>query len=140
MSIYTDLLERVDNGAKFKINLVEKTLKIDGREIILDGNLIDDAECNKCDAWKIVESLYAKYKRSVPSSHQNGNKPYFKAVPTEELTNDEIAFNLNRNYCQAALEGYVLLAGLNGWLKFKNDKHWFWQGTDKELVILKEWV
>jgi hypothetical protein len=36
MSLYSELLDRVSKGAKFKINLVDKTLKIDGNEIILE--------------------------------------------------------------------------------------------------------
>lgn len=142
MSIYRDLLERVDRGAKFNINLVEKTLKIDGKEIVLEGELI-----NKDDLIRIgitpshpienIEQLYAIYKRSVPSAHHNGNKPYFKAMSVEDLTDDEIAFNWNRSCAQAALEGYVLLGGLI----WGNDEHWFWQSSnDKELIILREWI
>lgn len=140
MSLYAELLERVSRGAKFNINLVEKTLKVDGKEIVLEGNLIDDTEYNKWDAWQILENLYARYKRSVPTSHQNGNKPYFKACNVEDLTDDELAFNLDRNYAQAMIEAYVLLGSLSGWFEWQNDKHWFWQGTDKELVVLREWI
>lgn len=142
MSVYSELLDRVEKGAKFKIDLVAKTLKIDGQEIVLEGNLIDiykDSFVHE-NPWKTLEMLYEQYKRSVPSAHHNGNKPYFKAVPVEELTDDEIAFNGTRNWCQAALEGYVLLAGLSGLLTWQNYKHWFWQGTDKDLVVLKEWI
>lgn len=143
MSIYSDLLERVDRGAKYNINLVDKTLKIDGKEIALEGNLIDINEGSFIyeHPWETLEALYFSYKRSVTSEKSNGNKPFFKAVNAEELTDNEIAFNLSRNYCQAALEGYVLLAGLSGWLTWNNDNHWFWQSDkDKELVVLREWI
>lgn len=142
MSIYSDLLSAVEYGSKFKINLVKKTLMIDGKDIIIEGNLIDnkDFQVNERNPWDIVESLYALYKRSAPTAHHNGNKPYFKADSVEDLTDNEIAFNFDRNLCQAALEGYILLASLSGWLVWQNDSHWFWQGTDKELVVLKEWI
>lgn len=145
MSVYMDLLHAVDCGRKFKINLVEKTLKIDRNEILLTDDLIerDDIIGLGIDArtpWDVLEELYAKYKRSAPSAHYNGNKPYFKADKVEDLTDDEIAFNEPRDWCQAALEGYVLFAGLSGWLEFENKKHWFWQGTDRELVVLREWI
>ena len=141
MSVYNELLERVSKGAKFNINLVEKTLKIDGKEIVLEGNLIDDTDVNlSFDCWEVLEMLYSQYKRSVPSERHNGNKPYFKAVSVEELTDNELAFNASRNYCQCQLEGYVLLAGLSGLLTWQNENHWFWQGIDKQLVVLKEWI
>ncbi len=141
-SIYSELLERVDKGAKFKIDLVQKTLKIDGKEIVLEGNLIEKGELIHMGIMpsspiEILEQLYANYKRSVPSSHHNGNKPYFKADSIEDLTDDEIAFNWNRNFAQAAIEGYVLLGGLI----WTDDKHWFWQSENyPELVVLSEWI
>lgn len=141
MSIYSELLDRVSKGAKFKIDLAAKTLKIDGKEIILEGNLFEKNDLTNIGITttspiEIIEQLYANYKRSVPSAHHNGNKPYFKCDSVEELTDDEIAFNMQRNVAQAALEGYVLLGGLI----WTNDDHWFWQGTDKDLIILREWV
>jgi hypothetical protein len=140
MSIYSELLERVERGAKFKIDLVQKTLKIDGKEIVLEGNLIDGTDVNSCNPWDTLETLYFNYKRSVPSSHHNGNKPYFKACSVEDLNDDEIAFNEPRNQAQFALEAYVLLAGLSNWFDWKNDKHWFWQSKMfPELVCLREW-
>ena len=142
MSIYRDLLERVDRGAKFNINLVEKTLKIDGKEIVLVGTLIEKDDLIRIgitpsNSIEIIEQLYANYKRSVPSAHHNGNKPYFKADNVEDLNDEEIAFNWNRNCAQAALEGYILLGGLI----WGNDDHWFWQSESyPSLVVLREWI
>lgn len=147
MSVFIDLIESVACGKKVHINLVEKTVKINGNEINLDGKeLIDitDMEyvrCNLTKPWEIIEELYANYKRSVPSATTKTNKPYFKADNVEDLTDDEMAFNESRDVCQVILEGFVLLAGLKGWLTWKNDEHWFYQSdTDKELVCLREWI
>lgn len=141
MSIYSELLERVSRGAKFKINLVEKTLKIDGKEIVLEGNLIDENDVGNGNPWEILETLYLSYKRSVPSAHHNGNKPYFKADSVEDLSDDEIAFNEPRSLAQFALECYVLFASVLGWLEWKNEKHWFWQSkVFPECVVLREWI
>ena len=140
-SIYAELLDRVSKGAKFKINLVKKTLKIDGKEIELKGCMIDNNDLIRIgitsdSPMEIIEQLYANYKRSVPSAKYNG-KSYFKADSVEDLTDGEIAFNWDRNYAQAALEGYILLGGLI----WTDDDHWFWQSEyDKNLVILKEWI
>ena len=146
MSLYLDLIEAVSIGKKIHINLVEKTVKVNGKEINLDKtDLIDitDMEyvrCNLINPWEIIEELYGNYKRSIPSATVLTNKPYFKADSVEDLTDMEMAFNMNRNEAQVILEGYVLLAGLSGWFTWEYDKHWFWQGTDKELVVLREWI
>ena len=140
MSVYRELLERVSMGAKFKIDLVQKILKIDGKEVVFKGNLINESDIGDGDYWDTLEVLYQFFKRSVPSERHNGNRPYFKAVSVEELTDDEIAFNESRNVAQFKLECYVLFASILGWLEWKNDKHWFWQGYDKDLVVLKEWI
>ena len=146
MSLYLDLIEAVTHGNKVHINLVEKTAKINGKEINLDRtDLIDitDMEyvrCNLTNPWEIVEELYGNYKRSIPSATVLTNKSYFKADDVEELDDYEMAFNANRNEAQIILEAYVLLAGLSGWLTWQNESHWFYQGLDKELVVLKEWL
>ena len=140
-SIYSQLLERVSRGAKFKIDLVEKTLKIDGKEIILEGNLIDETDVGNGNPWDILETLYLSFKRSVPSEKHNGSKSFFKADPVEDLTDDEIAFNEPRGLAQFALETYVLFASVLGWLRMENEKHWFWQSDhEPNLVVLKEWL
>ena len=146
MSVYLDLIDAVERGKEVHINLVEKTVKINGNEIDLQGkelinfNDTDKIQIYSTEPWDIIEDLYARFKRSVPSTTTKTNKTYFHADLVEDLNDDEIAFNESRDLCQVALEGYVLLAGLRNWLKFENEKHWFWQGTDKELVVLREWV
>ena len=146
MSIYSQLLERVYCGAKFTINLKEKTLKINGKDIPLEDDLIsrDDLLALGITGrtpWEVLEELYVKYKRSVPNARSQYKMSYFKADDVEDLTDDELAFNSPRQFAQACLEGYVLLAGLSGWLLWENDKHWFYQSeTQKSLVLLREWV
>lgn len=140
MSLYSQLIEKVTRGSKYNINLQQKTLSIDRSVIALEGNLIDDNDVSNSDPWETLETLYSSYKRSVPSAHHNGNKSYFKSDDAEDLTDNEIAFNENRSIAQFKLELFILLASLNGMLVWKNDKHWFWQGKDKELVVLREWI
>lgn len=141
MSVYSELLDRVSKGAKFNINLVDKTLKIDGKEVVFEGNLMERSDFHNDEPLEVLETLYGYYKRSVPSEHHNGNKPFFKADGIEDLTDDEIAFNCSRNVSQFALECYVLFASILGWLEWKNDKHWFWQSNVfPECVVLREWI
>ena len=84
--------------------------------------------------------LYNDYKHSVPGKNSN-RKSYFKALPVEELTDAELACNGDRDFHQASLEGYILLASLAGWIEWFIDDYWFWQDdNDKELVVLREWI
>ena len=141
MSIYRDLLERVERGAKFKIDLVMKTLKVDGKEIELEGNLIDESDVGNGNPWDILDTLYLSFKRSVPSERHNGSKPYFKCDSVEDLTDNEIAFNEPRSKAQFALEAYVLFASVSGKLKMENENHWFYQSkVFPEMVCLREWI
>jgi hypothetical protein len=140
MSLYSELLDRVSRGAKYRIDLIQKTLKIDGKDIMLEGNLIDENDVGNGHPWDILETLYLSYKRSVPSAKYNG-KSYFKADSVEDLDDDEIAFNEPRELAQFALECYVLFASVSGKLKWMFDPHWFYQSpVFPECVVLREWV
>ena len=140
MSIYETLLENIENGKGFKIDLKKKSLRIGSkfyvkeREVLTDEDLIDEE-----GSWERVSELYQQFKYSVPSkTDRNG---YFTGLTADELTDSELAFNVSRRYAQAALEGYILLSSLKGVLQWKNDEHWFWQdSTDKECIVLKEWI
>lgn len=147
LSIYTDFLHDVRCGKRYKISLKDKTIKVNGKELLLIDNLIDKYDTVKIglekeisDFWSTVENLYAKYKRSVPSAKKLGNESHFHSDKVEDLTDDELAFNESRCYMQAALEAYVLLSSLNGDVVWQNANHWFWQGTDRNLIILREWI
>ena len=154
MSIYKNMIVAVANGKKFKVDLINKSLCIDrryvikNREILVDDVLIElndlelidlnHLELNK-EPWKVIEVLYEKYKHSVPQ--ENGNrKSYFKALSVDELTDYDLAYNSSRDYCQVILEAYILLSSLQGWLTWEHEDKWFWQGKDKELIVLKQLV
>lgn len=147
MSIYCELLKHAQEGGKYKIDLKNKSLKIGNRNYIKSGNVLtsDDLFDNdflmECESpWDKASELYQQYKHSIPTSHYKDNS-YFKALKYEELTSDELAYGLYRNYARAALEGFILLASISELLKWQNDKHWFWQDkNDKDFIILKEYV
>lgn len=154
MSIYAELLSAVYNGQKFKVDLINKSLWINKKQYIREGENIygsyyfieeDDLEpygyvdkLNE-DPWCWIESLYYDYKHSVPSEKSN-KKSYFKALSVDELTDSEIAYNKEREFMQAMLEGYILLGSLVGWIEWTYGDHWFYQANDKDLVILKSWI
>ena len=157
MSIYKDLIDAVDKGKKFKVDLINKSLWIDKKQIIMEGEIVDEKSKEKefikprdfdCmgwtndlneNPWDWVEFLYQEYKHSVPGEHSN-KRSYFKALPVDELTDEELAFNIDRDFGQACLEGYILLASLQKWLTWPNENHWFWQGEDENLIVIKNWI
>lgn len=159
MSIYKDLLDAVESGNKFKVDLIHKSLWINRKQIIKEGvienesyqgkELINSYDLNMedtntepldTDCWGWVEYFYEQYRCSVPSKNGN-NKSYFKALSVEDLIDYQLAYNLDRNLCQAYLEGYILLASLQGWLKWKREDHWFYQSMFyDDLIVLRNWI
>lgn len=155
MSIYVRLLQKADKAKRFKIDLKNKNLWLGTKQVISEGTvLIDEDELiNKDDlngvlgeidlskdCWKIVGILFETYKHSVPNKHWKDNG-YFRALDTDDLTTEELAYGCDRKFAAAMLEGYILLASLNGWLVWENDNHWFWQDdVNPECVVLKEWI
>lgn len=158
MSIYLDLLEAAYNGDKFKVDLIDKSLWINRRQIIEKGEIVYEPDksqdlIEKWDLedfgfeyeldkqpWKLIEYLYEKYKHSVPSENSN-KRSYFKALSVDELNDFELAYNLNRDFMQSVLEGYVLLGSLQGWITWEYGNHWFWQNpNDNDLVVLKNFI
>lgn len=157
MSVYKDLLLKVDKGSPFKISLLDKNLIVEGKIIIQKGeNKTKDSLIEKNDLkeifgvedidikrepYRVISFLYHTFKHSVTSSRWNERKSYFKALPLEKLTDEELAFNCHRYFAQAMLEGYILLASLQDWLKWEREDHWYWvDETDNDCIVLKRWI
>lgn len=157
MSIYKGLIDSVAEGAKFKINLVNKTLQIGKQKIIEKGKIINE-KYNDVElilpsdlepyfsmqfgtinmSFTIIERLYEDYKHSVPSENYSDTS-YFKALSVDELTDGDLCSGDPRELAQAKLEGYILLAALTGWFIWPNENHWYWKGMD-DLIILRNWI
>ena len=157
MSIYKDLLDAVNNGKKFKVDLVTKSLWIDRKLAIKEGEIVHEQDKSKeliketdltCmgwvnhlneNPWDWVEFLYNEFKHSVPKENSS-KRSYFKALPVDKLTDEALAYNIDRDFGIALLEGYILLSSLQGWLTWEYGNHWFYQGTDKDFVILRNCI
>lgn len=152
-SLYKELLNEVSKGKSFKIDFKNKTLKLN-RNTLVDNGLVKENSVliNEDDLihlgvnslfnepYNLIESLYKTYKHSVPTKANDGHNSYFKALNADKLTDEELVVNIQRSKAQAMLEGYIFFASLQGILKWGNEKHWFWQGTDRDLIVLKEWI
>ena len=157
MSIYKMLIESVQDGNRFKIDLIKKNLWIGRKQIMKEGELLEYKDNLICpndledfleyapvlneSCWNVADHLYEKYKHSSIKRVHLGSNPYFKANDVDELTDYDLAYGLNRNVAQAILEGYILLGGMIGWLELEDASHWFYQSKkQKDFVVLREWL
>ncbi len=145
-SIYHKAIQAVEDGAKFRVDFTSRSLKINGKYIIEDGNYeggLGVESCSSDEFFSNVEMLYHNYRHSVPSERsESKSRHYFRALPEKELTDEAMMFGERREKAQIELELYILCQIINGfqWNSETMGK-WFWQSkTDKDLVILKSWV
>ena len=93
------------------------------------------------EPWTCVSMLYELYKYSIPDKKWNDRKSVFKALPIELISEEDMVTNHPRYLACAVLEGYILLASLQGWLKWEREEHWYWVNKyDRECIVLKQWV
>lgn len=152
MSIYLELLERVSNGESFHIDFEKRNMKVGNDYLIKEGEfdesktLIDDVEFHALnDILCNTEILYKQYKYSLPSERSdNKRRKYFKALPIEEITDEQLMVAERREYACAVLEGFILCMIVSGQLTWDEEimnGRWFYQSkSDPDLIILKQWV
>ena len=154
MSIYLELLERVSNGESFHIDFEKRNMKV-GNDYLIKGGEFDESKellgqsfgnvHNLTDLLFELECLYKVYKYSLPSERSdNKRRKYFKALPIEEITDEQLLVAERREYARAVLEGFVLCMIVSGKLvwdeKIMNGK-WFYQSDlEPDLVLLRSWV
>ena len=154
MSIYLELIERVDNGETFSIDFEKRNMRV-GKEYLIKNGEYDetkglfpklyDEPCSLHVTLHQIRELYINYKYSLPSERsESKRKKYFKALTVDELTDEQLMMADKRETTQAALEGFVLCSILAGHLKWDDEimqGTWFWQSrSDEDLVILKSWI
>lgn len=146
-NIYNDTLAEVEKGARAKINLQNRSLRVNGKFVIkegaYDGNLGVEHQSTK-EVLKEIERLYARYRHSIPSERSDSQRRiYFHALPEHQLSDEDMLYGERREYVQIALELYILCSILNGsliWDDFAKGK-WFWKSPNADgLIILKDWI
>jgi hypothetical protein len=153
MSIYLELLERVSNGESFHIDLEKRNMKVGKDYLIKDGEFDDNKELfpklhevyDLSVALRMIRELYKNYKYSLPSERSDSKRRhYFKALPMEEITDEQLMVAERREVACAALEGMVLCMILSGQLVWDEEimqGKWFYQSkTDPDFVLLRSWV
>ena len=146
-TIFDSTIKRVRKGARFKVSFQTRTLIVGGKKVIDNGKFegelgIGQVPCEQALAY--IEDLYAQYKHSVPSERsERKRRKYFKALPEDDLNDEDMIYGTLRDIAQIVLELTVLCFILNDSLIWNEEKmgRWFWQSpNDKDLVILREWV
>lgn len=152
MSIYYELIRRVEAGETFYIDFEKRTMKV-GKEFLIKYGEFDENKILMAmesdlhdidDVIQHIEEIYEFYKFSLPSERSdNKRRKYFKALSIYEIPDDRLLVAGRREVEQARLEGFILCAILSGKFKWDSDKlgNWFWQSkTDPDLVILRNWI
>ena len=162
MNIYADFLHKLTIGEMIKgwrVDFKSKTLIYGGtqyiensiydmrNELIVIDEIKSDMTKKECNniCFEIIENLYHKYKYSRPTekSEKYRQREYFRALKPDEMTDEQLVTGEDRNYTRAALEAFILCASLAGYLTWDEEQmgnHWFYQGKDKDLIILKKWI
>lgn len=152
MTIYEELVQRVNEGETFYVDFETRTMKV-GKDFLIKNGEYDTTRELYSEYFSIpslpavlqmVRQLYELYKYSLPSERsESKRRKYFKALSIDELTDEQLIFAEKREYSQAALEGFVLCMILLGALYWDNAimGKWFWQSEDdSDLVLLRNWV
>ena len=154
MSIYEELIERVDNGEAFHIDFESRTMKV-GKDYLIKNGEYDTTKELFCGLYAepyslsvvlhMIRELYRNYKYSLPSERSDSKrKKYFKALSIDELTDEQLMCAEKRETACAALEGFILCSIIAGHLVWDDEVmngSWFWQSrSDSDLVILKSWI
>lgn len=150
-NIYKYTLEAAEEERKVRIDIIGRTLVVDGNVIIDKGNYCGElglpvVETNV--ALQMIENAYMKYKTSMPDEGTNVNTTYrnslFKALPSQDLSDDDLIFSEYRSFARTRLELTVLIMLLNKSIDWNSEQlagKWFWQSSkDKNLVLLKQWI
>lgn len=145
-NIYEAAVRAVETGAKFIVDFQSRSLKLNGKFIIQNGEYEGELGVSPCSVdefFEKVDELYWHYKYSVPSERsESKSRLYFKALPEKCISDEAMLYGERRDKTQIELELYILCQILNG-LAWNADTmgRWFWQSKkDKDLVLLREWV
>lgn len=141
-SICKQLLSEVKNGGYFHIDFKTNSMKVNGKFLVENSKYDGDYGFTPHKALEHIEELYHNYKYSYPSERGQHYKSYFVALPMEKMSDSAMVLGEDREIARAKLESYILGLKLSGfeWEKQNELKgKWFWQGNDKDLIVLKEW-
>lgn len=88
---YDEIINAVENGAKFTINFQKRTCRVNGKVVMSEEDKPKDTPYLTPEVVFVgIEQRYAAYKHSVPSERSESHRRYyFKALPEKELSDEE---------------------------------------------------
>lgn len=153
MTIYEHILETCagfSRGDKpfqpIIINLDRRYITIGNHVLVRNGKMTTDPAPFDGfirfdgDPYQEIELLYQQYKRSVPSRQESLSKGPFKALSSDCLTMQELENNLPRFEARIRLEAFICLGACEGIIPWRVPTHFFWQGSDPDCIIYRDWI
>lgn len=144
MNEFEKALRQVSEGAKWSIDFKLKVAYVNGKPLNKDGDYGLFADTTSLNVT-FLEALFNEYYHSVPDERSERRiRNYFKALPYEELSDEDLMYRMQRNVAQFVLELTFLRLVIEKkivWEELTNANHWFWQSEKyPQFVILREWV
>ena len=144
---FDDFRELVLQGEPFKIDLARRNMYVGEHTVVKEGKFfgkIEDLDVGQ-GVLETIENLYWIYKRSVPGERSNRKEKsvtQFRALPFDELSDDDVLYGARREEAQYDLEAFTLFTILSGQLKWNDEwGTWYWKSEkDRDLVLLKNWM
>lgn len=146
-TLYEQIIECVSQGACCHVDFKKRTLRLNNKDIKIDGDLGIENYADLDEWLDEAENLYDEYKYSKPTqrSMKRERKAKFRALSAPQLVvqcgHDALSNPVVRDVAQAKLEVFILLSLIQGAFN-PNElfaKDWFYQGADKSFIILKDW-
>lgn len=141
------MVSAVQAGAKFSVNLKERSAYLGKKALIKNGEYEGDLGVLPLpleDTLEAIEAAYDVYNHSIPSERSDSKQRlYFRALPERELEDDDMLYGVDREYARCRLEMLVLCSILTESLRWNPlvMGNWFWQSQKHpSLIILREWV
>jgi hypothetical protein len=141
---YDEIINAVENGAKFTINFQKRTCRVNGKIVMSEEDKTKDTPyLTHAVVLFAIEQRYKAYKHSVPSERSESHRRYyFKALLEKELSDEDMMYGERREVARCKLELYILIQLLRGNLAWENRwGTWFWRSeNDRDLIILRDWI
>ena len=141
---YEEIINAVENGAKFTINFQKRTCRVNGKVVMSEEDKPKDTPYLTPEVVIVgIEQRYSAYKHSVPSERSESHRRYyFKALPEKELSDEDMMYGEQREVARCKLELRLLTYIIQGYITWQKEwGSWFYQSpNDKDLIILRSWI
>lgn len=141
---YDEIINAVENGAKFTINFQKRTCRMNGKIVMSEEDKPKDTPylTHAVVLFAIEQRLWHTNILCRLSVLNPIAATTFKALPEKELSDEDMMYGERREVARCKLELYILIQLLRGNLAWENRwGRWFWKSeNDRDLIILRDWV